>query len=353
MARFLKQTQRTVGQPPGALVHVGDIRLDETRLTLFEFDEADYVESSPEISEALPRDRANRVVWLNVDGVHDSTIIEKIGEMGGLHPLLSEDVMHTEQRPKLEDYESLLFVSLRMLRFNDDRREIDDEQVSLVLSRSWLISFQEKPGDVFDPIRDRIRSGRGRVRRAGADYLFYTLIDAIVDHYFVVLEHIGDWVEDVYERVTGAPKHSNLDEIRLLKRELLYMRKSVWPLREVLSRLQHGESPLLAAETIPYVRDAYDHTVQIIDTVETFRDMLGSVMDVYLSSLSNRMNEVMKVLTIIATIFIPLSFIAGLYGMNFDWMPELHWRYGYFYALGIMGVVALGMLYYFRRRRWL
>ena len=225
--------------------------------------------------------------------------------------------------------------------------------MSLVLGTSWVVSFQENPGDVFDPVRGRIRDGRGRIRRAGADFLFYSLIDAIVDNYFVVLEHMGDWVEEVYERVTHSPSQADLDEIRLLQRELLYMRKSVWPLREVLSLLQHGDSALLASETLPYVRDAYDHTVQIIDTIETFREMLSSVMDVYLSSLSNRMNEVMKVLTIIATIFMPLSFIAGAYGMNFAWMPGLGSRVGYFAVVGVMVLVALGMLYYFRRRRWL
>ncbi|MGD9675380.1 MAG: magnesium/cobalt transporter CorA [Candidatus Bipolaricaulia bacterium] len=353
MARFVRQTRRTAGQAPGELVHVGEHRLEVPRLTLFDFDGARVEETHPEPDLALPAERAGGVAWLNVDGVHDASVVEKVGRMAEIHPLLLEDIMHTLQRPKLEDYGSLLFVSLRMLQYHEDRREIEDEQVSLVLGTSWLISFQETPGDVFDPVRDRIRKGRGRVRRAGADYLFYSLIDAIVDNYFVVLEHIGDWVEEVYERVTRAPSQSDVDEIRLLQRELLYMRKSIWPLREVLSALARGESPLLAAETQPYLRDAYDHTVQILDTVETFREMLSSVMDVYLSSLSHRMNEVMKVLTIIATLFMPLSFVAGVYGMNFRWMPELEWRYGYFVVLGIMAVMAMGMIGYFRRRRWL
>ncbi|MDD5219168.1 MAG: magnesium/cobalt transporter CorA [Candidatus Bipolaricaulis sp.] len=353
MARFVRQTRRTAGQAPGALVHVGDDRPGVPGLTLFRFDEAKVEETHPELNCALPAERADGVAWLNVDGVHDASVVEQIGKMAEIHPLLLEDIMHTLQRPKLEDYGSLLFVSLRMLQYHEKRREIEDEQVSLVLGASWLISFQEAPGDVFDPIRERIRKGRGRVRRAGADYLFYSLIDAIVDNYFVVLEHMGDWVEEVYERVTRSPSQSDVDEIRLLQRELLYMRKSIWPLREVLSGLARGESPLLAPETQPYVRDAYDHAIQIIDTVETFREMLNSVMDVYLSSLSNRMNEVMKVLTIIATLFMPLSFVAGVYGMNFRWMPELGWRYGYFAVLGIMAVMALGMLSYFHRRRWL
>jgi magnesium transporter len=353
MARFVRQTERTAGQLPGALVHVGDARPETICLTLFRFDETTFEETHPELSCALPTDGPTGVLWLNVDGVHDAAVVEEIGRMGDIHPLLLEDIMHTLQRPKLEDYGSLLFASLRMLQYHEERREIEDEQVSLVLGASWLVSFQETPGDVFDSVRERIRNGRGRIRRAGADYLFYSLIDAIVDNYFVVLEHIGDWVEEVYEHVTRSPAQSDVDEIRLLQRELLYLRKSVWPLREVLSSLERGDSPLLAPETLPYVRDAYDHAVQIIDTVETFREMLSSVMDVYLSSLSNRMNEVMKVLTIIATLFMPLSFVAGVYGMNFRWMPGLGSRYGYFAVVGFMSLMALGMLYYFRRRRWL
>ena len=334
-------------------MHVGDARPAAPRLTLFRYDGASVEEIHPSLAEALPCGQAAGVLWLNVDGVHDASVVEGVGRLAGLHPLLLEDVMHTLQRPKLEDYDSLLFLSLRMLQYREERQEIEDEQVSLVLGPSWVISFQEDPGDVFDSVRERIRDGRGRIRRGGADFLFYSLVDAIVDNYFVVLEHIGDWVEEVYERVTRSPVQSDVDEIRRLQRELLYLRKSVWPLREVLSLLQHGDSPLLASETLPYLRDAYDHTVQIIDTVETFREMLSSVMDVYLSSLSNRMNEIMKVLTIIATIFMPLSFVAGLYGMNFPWMPGLSSRVGYFVVVGVMAAAAVGMLVYFRRRRWL
>jgi magnesium transporter len=353
MARFVKRSQGALGQVPGSLVHVGEIHEKGTFITRIAYDEADLTEERVEEDAPLAPSSPTGVTWLNVDGVHDSAVIERVGQFGHIHPLVLEDVMQTDQRPKLEEAPENLFVSLRMLRFVEERREISDEQVSLVLGPSWLISFQERPGDVFDPIRERIRMARGRIRKAGADYLFYSLIDAVVDHYFVVLEKIGDWVEEVYERVTLDPNRSDLNDIRLLKRELLFMRRSIWPLREVLNSLQHGDSPLVSPETAPYLRDVYDHAFQIIDTIETFRDMLGSVTDVYLSSISNRMNEVMKVLTIIATIFIPLSFIASLYGMNFVWMPELHWRYGYFFALGLMAVVAGGMLYYFRRKRWL
>ncbi len=353
MAKFLKKGRSALSRAPGSLVHIGDIHEPSTTLYAFTFDEDTVSEGVPDLSPPFPQQEGTKIVWLNIDGVHDAKTIEHIGALANLHPLVLEDIMHTDQRPKLEEYPSLLFLSMRMLRFNVGTREIDDEQVSLILGRSWVLSFQERPGDVLDPVRERLRTAGGRIRRAGSDYLAYALMDAIIDNYFVVLEHISDWVEDVYERVTEEASKSDLDEIRVLKRNLLYLRKSVWPLREVINRLQHAESDLIAAETLPYLRDAYDHAVQIIDTIETFRDMLSSMMDVYLSNISNRMNEVMKVLTIIATIFIPLSFITGIYGMNFVFMPELQWRYGYFYALGLMVVVAGGMLTYFWRKRWL
>lgn len=353
MARFIRPTRKTLGQPPGSLVHVGEVYGQETTLARIEYDADHVVESRPKPEIALRPLLPDGVVWLDVDGVHDAAIIEAIGASAEIHPLVLEDVMHTGERPKLEESGTSLFVSLRMLRILEEPRDVDDEQVSLVLGRSWVISFQERQGDVFDAVRERIRDGRGRIRKTGADYLFSSLLDAVVDHYFVVLEDIGDRVEDVYERVTRNPSRLDLDAIRRLKRELLFMRKAVWPLREVLSRLEHGESLLVSPDVVPYLRDVYDHAVQILDTLETFREMLTSLMDVYLSSLANRTNEVMKVLTMITTLFIPLSFLAGLYGMNFRFMPELEWKYGYFVVLGLMAAVSVGMLIYFRKKRWL
>ena len=354
MSKFIKQTrEKTLGQPPGTLVHVGHVYDQRTMLARIEYDTGRVIDSHPDPSRAVVPEIEGSTLWLDVDGVHDASTIEQIGASAGLHPLILEDVMHTGERPKLEESAAFLFVSLRMLRIAESTRQIEDEQVSLVLGPSWVISFQERQGDVFDPVRERIRTGRGRIRSARADYLFCSLVDAIVDNYFVVLEDIGDRVEDVYERVTKNPSRVELDAIRLLKRELLFMRKAVWPLREVLSRLERGETPLLASETLPYFRDVYDHAVQILDTVETFREMLTSLMDVYLSSIANRTNEVMKVLTMITTLFIPLSFLAGLYGMNFRFMPELAWRYGYYGLLSVMAIVSAGMLLYFRKKRWL
>ncbi len=353
MAKLVRSARTTLGQPPGSLVHVGHVYTSSTTLSRIEYNADRVVESRPDPANALVHELPDSVLWLDVDGVHDASAIEAIGSSAGIHSLILEDVMHTGERPKIEESASSLFVSLRMLRIAASTRQIEDEQVSLVLAPSGVISFQERQGDVFDPVRDRIRSGFGHTRSAGPDYLFCSLLDAVVDHYFVVLEDVGDRVEEIYERVTRNPSRIELDSLRLLKRELLYMRKAVWPLREVLSHLEHGATSLLASDTLPYFRDVYDHAIQILDTIETYREMLTSLMDVYLSSIANRTNEVMKVLTMITTLFIPLSFLAGLYGMNFRFMPELEWRYGYYALLGLMGSVTVGMLVYFRRKRWL
>jgi magnesium transporter len=354
MGRFFHKGSQKVGQIPGTPVYVGQEREARVTVTRFEYDEADLSRdmlTAPE--EALPSLKSATTSWINVDGVHDVEQIQQIGAGFGLHSLVIEDIVHTGQRPKVEDYESHLFVVLRMLRWSEETEQIDDEQVSLVLGPTWVLSFQEREGDVFDPVRERLVSNRGHIRKRRADYLAYALIDAVVDHYFSILETLGERIESLGEEMTENPKREDLQAIRHLKRELLFMRKSVWPLREVLGSIQRDESELVEGSTRPYLRDVYDHTIQIIDTVETFRDMVSGLMDVYLSSISNRMNEVMKVLTIIATIFIPLSFVAGLYGMNFAFMPELQWRFGYFAILGVMFMIGVGMLFYFRRRKWL
>jgi len=354
MARFTHRGSKKVGETPGTPTYVGREREAGVTVSRFEYDEEDarrdLLASAAEAATAIA---SHKTSWINIDGVHDVEKIQQIGAGFKLHPLAVEDIVHTGQRPKVEDYDSHLFVVLRMLRWNPDAGEIDDEQVSIVLGESWVLSFQEREGDVLDPVRERLLQDRGRIRKLGPDYLAYTLIDAVVDHYFSILETLGERIEALGEDMTENPKRQDLAVIRHLKRELLFMRKSVWPLREVLGSIQRDESELVRETTRPYLRDVYDHTIQIIDTVETFRDMVSGLMDVYLSSISNRMNEVMKVLTIIATIFIPLSFLAGLYGMNFGYMPELQWRYGYFAVLGVMIAVGAGMLLYFRRKKWL
>jgi magnesium transporter len=349
-----RRRTKSVGLPPGTLVHTGEHQTEKVRLTVFDYDVKHCEEKEVQTPEELfPfKDRPTNT-WINVDGLHQINVIEKIGQHYGLHPLLLEDIVSVRQRPKLDDYESHLFIVLKMLRYNDACDDIDIEQVSLVLGPNFVISFQEAIGDVFDPVRDRLRNGKGRIRKMGVDYLTYALIDAVVDQYFVVLEKLGERISDLEEEMLRDPRQTTMTAIHHLKRTMILLRKSVWPLREVIGSLQRDESQLIRKETGIFLRDVYDHTVQEIDTIESYRDLLSGLLDVYLSTISNRMNAVMKVLTIIATIFIPLTFIAGLYGMNFEFMPELHWQWGYPVVLLLMALVAGAMLLYFKRKNWL
>ena len=355
MPRFIKKVSKTIGLSPGALVHVGKKKIERARIRLIDYDEARLQEKEPKtVEECFPFKDLPAVTWVNVDGLHDIRIMEKIGKHFGLHPLVLEDILNTEQRPKVEDFDDYIFVVLKMLYYDETDGEIRAEQISIILGSDFVLSFQETVGDIFNPLRDRIRQAKGRVRKMGPDYLAYNLLDAIVDNYFVVLEKLGEQIEGMEEELVTNPTPETLQRIHNLKREMIFLRKSVWPLREVVSRLERGESKLIHESTGIYLRDVYDHTIQVIDTVETYRDMLSGMLDIYLSSISNRMNQVMKVLTIIATIFIPLTFVAGIYGMNFEYMPELkwHWFYPKAFWLVILGIAAL-MLVYFRRKKWL
>jgi len=353
MARGVGRDTESIGLPPGTAVYLGEPSDEPIRITVFDYDEGHVAERTLDLpQDTFPFRDSPSVSWINVDGLHDVAAVEAIADHFGLHPLVVEDILHTGQRTKSEGYEDNLFIVLRMLSYNNTTGTVDDEQVSLILGATSLLSFQQRMGDVFDGVRERIRNDKGRIRRAGADYLAYSLIDAVVDQYFVVLERLGERAEALGEDVSEHADRKNLEEIRRLKRELLFLRKSVWPLREVLSKIERGDCPLFDEHTLLYLRDVYDHTIQVIDAMETYRDMMAGLLDVYLTSVSNRMNEVMKVLTVIATIFMPLSFIASVYGMNFSHMPELSWRYGYFGALGVMAAVGVGMLLVFKKRGW-
>ena len=342
------------GCAPGTLVHIGEHNTEAVRISVIDYDENNFLEKDVAAVEDCFafRDTAT-VTWINIDGVHDPGIVEKLGTHFGLHPLVQEDIMNTTQRPKLEDMNETLYIVARMLEFDEASSEVETDQLSLVVGRNFVISFQEHAGQEFGCVRERIRRGKGRIRKAGADYLAYALLDAVVDHYFVILEKLGERVELLEDELVSDPKKETLREIHTLKREMLFLRKSVWPLREVIAGMERSESELIQHATNVFLRDLYDHTVQVIDNVETFRDMLSGMLETYLSSISNRMNEVMKVLTIISTIFIPLTFIAGIYGMNFEHMPELKWRLGYFLVLGIMIVIGLIMAAFFKRKKWL
>jgi len=347
-------SKQKIGLPPGTLVHIGERKTEKIKITIIDYDQKDFQEKEVDnIEDCFPFKDSPTVTWINIDGLQEVGVIEKIGSHFGIHPLVLEDILHTGQRPKVDDLGDYMFLVLKMLYHDENEDEVVGEQVSLIIGANYVISFQEREGDVFNPIRERIKNAKGRIRKAGADYLAYALVDAIVDHYFAILEELGERIESMEEELVTNPTPETLQIIHKLKRNLIFCRKSVWPLRETVSGLERGESPLITESTGIYLRNVYDHTIQVIDTIETYRDMVSGMLDIYLSSLSNRMNEVMKVLTIIATIFIPLTFIAGIYGMNFKFMPELEWHWGYPVALIVMLIVVGFMVMYFRRKRWL
>jgi len=354
MTRTTKKTSKKAGLAPGTLVHVGERKAESVHITVTDYDEQNYQEKKvPSIEECVPLKTTPTTTWINIDGLHQTEVIEEIGKKFDLHPMMLEDVLNTNQRPKVEDYESCLFVVLEMLSYDEKKGKILSEQISLILGGHYLITFQESVGDVFGPVRDRIKNTKWRIRKLGADYLLYALVDCIVDNYFVVLEKVADKIELLQEQVAADPSQEILQQIHELKREMIFFRKSVWPVRELVNSLLRSESPLMQKTTEIYLRDIYDHAVQIIDTMETYREMISGMLDVYLSSISNKMNSVMKVLTIIATIFIPLTFVAGVYGMNFKYMPELEWRWAYPAIWVVMFAIFIGMMVYFKRKKWL
>ena len=354
MSKLIKKRSKKAGLPPGTLVHIGEKKAETLKITVMDYDEANFQEREIRtIEECFVFKDTPTVTWINIDGLHQIEILEKLGRCYGFHPLVLEDILNTDQRPKMEDYGDYLYIVLKMLSYNDKNSEIETEQVSLILGPNFIFSFQEKEGDVFDPIRERIRSGKGRIRKMGADYLAYALLDSIVDNYFTIMEKLGETIEFLEEELVTQPTPETLQTIHQLKRELIFLRKAVWPLREVIGGLERGELVLIKETTRIYLRDVYDHTIQVIDTIETFRDMISGMLDIYLSSVSNRLNSVMKVLTIIATIFMPLTFVAGIYGMNFKFMPELEWRWGYPMVWVLVVVIGVFMLIYFKKKRWL
>ncbi len=354
MARLYRKGEKKAGAAPGTLVHIGERKAEKVRISIIDYGEEEAKEIEVKnIEECFPFKETPSITWINVDGLHEIDIIEHLGNAFGLHPVNLEDILNTWQRPKLDDYVDYLYIVLKMLQFNDETNEVTIEQVSLILGHKYVISFQEREGDVFDPVRERIKNKNTRIRKMNADYLCYALMDAVVDHYFVVLEKLGEKIELLEEEVVKSPSDTTLQTLHKYKREITLLRRSIWPLREVVNRFDHSESSIVRKTTHVYLRDLYDHTIQVIDTVETFRDLVSGMLDIYLSSISNRMNEVMKVLTIIATIFIPLTFIAGVYGMNFHYMPELGWRWAYPCVWIFMITVAFIMFLYFKRKKWL
>lgn len=353
MAKYIRKKSHKVGLPPGSL-QVSSDKTRKVKIDLINYS-PDFVHEKTIKSpyECKPDNFTNSIAWVNVDGVHDINLIKEFGEYFNLHPLLLEDLSTPGQRPKFDDYDDYIFLVLNMLQYEEKKGEVKTEQVSFILGKNYVLTFQEDPQDIFNPNRERLKGGKGKTRKSGPDYLMYSLIDTVVDNYFIILEKMSDKIEELEAKIIADPGPAWLNEIYQLKRELISLRKSIWPLREVVSKLERDENKLVSPATRVFFKDVYDHTIQVIDTIETFRDILSGILDIYLSGTSNKMNSVMKVLTVISTIFIPLTFIAGIYGMNFRHMPELNWEYGYYYVLAGCLMVALIMMVFFKKKKWL
>lgn len=343
-----------VSSVPGTVEYVGKRRKTPVNLHLIDYNEKDFTEKKlKSVTESLPFKESPTVTWLDVIGVHNEKIIHEIGEKFQIHHLVLEDIANTTQRPKVEEHDDYLFIIIKMAYFDDKTHEIDLEQVSLIVGQNYVISLQEKEGDIFEGLRERIRNSKGKIRKMGNDYLMYAILDAIVDHYFSVLEYIGEEIEIMEASLLESSNQVLLNKIYGLKQELVFLRKSIWPMREVISILQRTEHEIIQENTVVYLRDIYHHTLQVLETVETFRDMTSGMLDLYLSTVSNKMNEIMKVLTIFAAIFIPLTFIAGVYGMNFEFMPELKWKWGYPVWWASIITLTIAMVLYFKRKKWM
>lgn len=341
------------GTPAGTLQFSGEKKVEKVDFTLFEYDSTSITEKHFDHFKAdLIKKKSNKIQWLNIDGLHQIEVIEQVGKLFNIHPLVLEDILNTDQRPKIENYGNFLYLVVKMLTFDDSESTVQSEQVSFVLVEGVVITFQEIPGDVFDPIRERLRNDKGIIRKQGADYLLYSLFDVIIDQYFSILEKLDEKVEEIDLSMTDHHNEAFLRQIHKIKRELIFMRKSIWPLREIISACRNQEMEFIQDTTKIYFKDIYDHCIQIIDTLELIKELLSETMELFLTKLSNRTNETMKLLTVISTTFMPLSFIAGLYGMNFLYMPGLQWEYGFPVLCGVMTTVVAFMLSYFKRKKW-
>ncbi|MGD7652316.1 MAG: magnesium/cobalt transporter CorA [Verrucomicrobiales bacterium] len=350
----VRKRSAKAGLSPGTMVFLGEQKVDALCVDVVSYGPDRYSELR-DVGVGVCGELAKGpgIDWISVNGIHDVGLIESLGSCFGLHPLTLEDIVNTGLRPKIEEFESYLFATLKMIRFDEAAGAVEMEQVSLIFGENYVVSFQEGGADVFAPVRERLRFGKGRIRSRRADYLAYSLMDAVVDEYFLLVERIGDRIEVLDDKILEDPDPGDLQEVHRLKREILGLRKAVWPLREEIAAMEKSDSELIRGDTRVFLRDLYDHAIHVIDMVETYRDLLTGMHDTYLSSVSNRMNEVMKVLTNIATIFMPLSFIAGMYGMNFENMPGLRQPYGFVVVLAVMLTIGVGMAVYFRRKNWL
>lgn len=344
---------KKTGMAPGSYLFTGEQKVENTSIQLISYNKNDIDESTfTDIEDALVKiDKSEKMSWLNVIGLHDIQIIKKIAEHFDLHKLSGEDILSVGQRPKLDEYDHYIHIAAKMFRVEEG--SIEDEQVTIIFAKGLLITFQEKEGDVFNGVRERLFENKGQIRQRHTDYLAYALLDSIVDHYFIAIEHFGNVIEELEVELLENPSDKILPDLHEVRREASYIRRSVFPLREAVSRFEKLEVPYMHKETKLFIRDLYDHTVQVIETVTVLKDAVSGLLDLYMSSVSNRMNNVMKVLTIVSTIFIPLTFIAGVYGMNFTNMPELEYKYGYLITMIAMAILTLLMIFYFKRKKWL
>ncbi len=353
MARFFKNRIENKGAVPGSLIFIGQQKMDKPRLTVIDYDKDTLTEFEPaDLTECFKYKHTDSVTWINLYGIHDVDWIKQIGEHFDMHSLLLEDVLFTGQRPKLEEFDDHIFLVMKMLKYDDQLKKISSEQVSLILGENFVITFQEQPGDVFEPVRDRIRKMKGRIRTQGSDYLAYALMDTIVDNYIYAIERMGEQIEDLEEHIIENPSQEVLQEIYTYKKEISFFLKVTRPVLEIMNKLKKVETDLIHKKTKPFIKDLDDLVEHGVDTLLTYREILSDYLNIYHTSVSNRMNEVMKVLTIFAAIFIPLTFIAGIYGTNFDFLPELHFKYSYFIMWGVMITAAIFMLFYFKKKKW-
>jgi len=348
-----KKAASKIGMPPGSIVYLGEKKVDKVTIKVAEYDEAGAeTYEIKSVEEIDPFTDTPQVTWISVCGLHETDFLKQVGEKFKIHPLVLEDILNVDTRPKIEITDDYLFIVMKLVLFNPDQKILETEQVSFILGRSFLFSFSERTDEIFNPIKDRITSQLGKIRKRGSDYLLYALMDIVVDHYFLALEKIDERIESLDDEVIKNPERSQIESIYNLRNLLLIIRKSIWPLREIVNQLIKDESDLLDESTEPYLRDLYDHTIHITETIEQQREVTNGLMEIYLSMMSNKMNEVMKVLTVIATIFIPLTFIVGIYGMNFPNMPEMNWPWAYSAVWGVMIAVVVGMVIYFRKKNW-
>lgn len=354
MARFLKDRSKKLGAAPGSPVFVGTQREAETSIHLIDYTnkvikEEDYTEAKPLVGLK----ETNTVSWINVCGVHNESIIAEIGGQFELHNLLIEDVLNTGQRPTFTDYDDYFYVAVKMLKYDKSRDYVESEQLSFVVGKNYILTFQEQIGDVFDPIRERLRKEGAKIRERGVDYLCYVMLDTVVDHYIHIVERFGDKIEDLEGKILGKGEGDLLKKITDYKREMSYLRKVIRPAREACIHFSKSDSDLIHKRTRPFLKDLDGLASLAAESVETYSDILSDQLNIYQTTVSNRLNDVMKVLTIFSVIFIPLTFIAGIYGTNFEYLPELRYHYAYPIFWGVMITVALGMLYYFRRKKWI